>query len=284
MLAAVVGAALVVEALARERRTKFERFDLQVAGHGNIEVWEGRPGVIFKPWSAREETFYREAPSDVRSLLPEFLGVETIVRNHEELKFIALENFTSKFAAPSIMDLKIGFVLFREDASGLKKYRMQVKTANTTSGSIGLRVCGMHVRTGPGPDDCTDYGKEYGRTLTKDTFPEAFEAFIPDEARRPQLIAMFRERIKTIYKRISAIDGPEIRSSSLLLVYDREGLAVDVRMIDFAQSRFTQGHEQDINYIEGLEHLLNAMAHKSAVGVVGGFLSSEEASIKAQGG
>lgn len=250
---------LVAAAQCLKRRT-FKRFRLQVAGHGNIEEWDGRSGLVFKPWSAREEDFYRQAPSAMRPLLPHFLGVETIVRQREPAKFLALENFTSQFTRPSIMDLKIGFVLHCEDASGVKKHRMQMKTENTTSGSIGLRVCGMHVVNGPGHAGARDYDKEYGRTLTAETFASAFDVFIPDTTRRSHLISLFKEKIQRIYDCVSALEGPQIRSSSLLLVYDGERTAVDVRMIDFAQSRFTEETVKDANYIEGLEHLLTAMA------------------------
>ncbi|KAF7487772.1 Inositol hexakisphosphate kinase 1 [Sarcoptes scabiei] len=63
----------------------------------------------------------------------------------KEQKFILLENLTSNFEYPCIMDLKMGTRLHDDLASQTKIESHESKVNETTSGALGLRVTGIQV-------------------------------------------------------------------------------------------------------------------------------------------
>lgn len=58
---------------------------------------------------------------------------------------IVLENLTYGFGRPSVLDAKLGTVLYDADASEEKKARMIKKAQETTTGKVGLRFTGCQV-------------------------------------------------------------------------------------------------------------------------------------------
>jgi inositol-polyphosphate multikinase len=52
------------------------------------------------------------------------------------------------FRKPNILDIKLGTVLYDEDAPPDKKERMRNAARRTTSGETGIRLTGFQVRIG----------------------------------------------------------------------------------------------------------------------------------------
>jgi 1D-myo-inositol-tetrakisphosphate 5-kinase/inositol-polyphosphate multikinase len=123
-------------------------FPHQVAGHlGQLFIDPSDPLKVIKLCQPKEKDFYeamfnRESlPWKIvlRSWLPVYYG------NSNDGTFITLENLVGSFERPSIVDIKLGSVLYDADATDDKKRRLSQVSAETTSGSMGMRICGMKV-------------------------------------------------------------------------------------------------------------------------------------------
>ena len=58
-----------------------------------------------------------------------------------------LENISASFVKPNTLDLKLGTVLYDEDASPEKKKHLDEVAHRTTSAETGLRLTGFQVRS-----------------------------------------------------------------------------------------------------------------------------------------
>lgn len=58
---------------------------------------------------------------------------------------IVLENLAFTFNKPNIIDIKLGTVLFDQDASAEKRERMEKAARATTSHETGIRLTGFQV-------------------------------------------------------------------------------------------------------------------------------------------
>lgn len=94
---------------------------------------------------------------------------------------IVLENLAAAYERPNIMDIKLGIRLWADDASPEKRRKLDGVSAETTSGSLGLRVAGMkvwqphHVNT---KDEYKIYDKYYGRQFDDRTVRQPFKEFL----------------------------------------------------------------------------------------------------------
>ena len=57
-----------------------------------------------------------------------------------------LENLSHAFSKPNILDIKLGTVLYDDDASAEKRARMEKTARETTSLETGVRLTGFQVR------------------------------------------------------------------------------------------------------------------------------------------
>ena len=105
------------------------------------------------------------------------------------LSSIVLENAISGFVKPNVMDLKLGSKLWDDSASQEKRARLDLVSAQTTSGSLGFRITGMKVwqgsqATGAKLNEGLDeegyltYGKFYGRKFTAENVVDGLREFL----------------------------------------------------------------------------------------------------------
>lgn len=58
---------------------------------------------------------------------------------------IVLENAAKGFRKPNILDVKLGTVLYDEEAPPEKREKMEKRARHTTSGEAGIRLTGFQV-------------------------------------------------------------------------------------------------------------------------------------------
>ncbi len=64
------------------------------------------------------------------------------------IEYMVLENLSSKFHSPSVLDVKMGTRQHGDDACPEKVIKHKHTCANSTSGSLGIRLAGMQVTRG----------------------------------------------------------------------------------------------------------------------------------------
>jgi inositol-hexakisphosphate 5-kinase len=217
----------------------------QVAGHiGNI-ISNG--GTVIKLQTHQELDFYSQTVSvpSLVGVIPKYHGEATI----EGKPGIELEDLTSGFDKPCIMDLKLGAILYGADASPEKRKRMEEQALETTSGATGLRICGMRCYNGSEYDS---YDKSYGRSLTSSTLIQGFELYLSKD--KNNNLPFIIEKAEFILAQVRKSNF-KAGGCSLLILYDFAKQKSDVRLIDFAHAEITAAPDSDL--ISALHSLLS---------------------------
>ncbi|XP_030854286.1 inositol hexakisphosphate kinase 2-like, partial [Strongylocentrotus purpuratus] len=119
-----------------------------------------------------------------------------VLRSIETLpEFILLENLTSKFRSPCILDVKLGTKTYHKDHSEAKRQLHIDRDAATTTATLGLRLCGMQASKGS--YKCRN--KYDGRRLGKDGLRSALrEYFSTSDEVRMELLPPFIEKLEAL--------------------------------------------------------------------------------------
>ncbi|KAF1919720.1 inositol polyphosphate kinase-domain-containing protein [Ampelomyces quisqualis] len=250
--------------------SKLQSFGNAAAGHDGV-LSDESGSVVVKPCTQAEVAFYESVAAshpDLAAYLPTFMGqltlspketadtavesgtIETAEGKVERLHgkklatelHIVLENITSGFKKPNVLDLKLGAQLWDEQAKPDKRARLDAVSAETTSGSLGFRIAGMRAYKGtPVPDvpaHLNDFvqadkdggfwvfNKMYGRKFSAEDVNDGFVSYIFPGAksqaeldRAREVLAFFLGEVKDI---IQVLEKKETRmySASILLVYE----------------------------------------------------------------
>lgn len=229
--------------------------------------------ITFNPWSLR---CHKQQLSRMRSESKE----------RKLYKFLLLENVVHHFHFPCVLDLKMGTRQHGDDASEEKAARQMKKCAQSTSSTLGVRVCGMQVyQLDTGHYLCRN--KYYGRGLNTEGFRSALYQYLHNGIElRKDLFEPILAKLQSLKAVLERQASYRFYSSSLLIIYDgkdprseaylerkaeirlkQENLPeslqdasntesltvqpkVDVRMIDFAHSTF-KGFRDDITVHDG---------------------------------
>nr|XP_006119720.1 inositol hexakisphosphate kinase 1 isoform X2 [Pelodiscus sinensis] len=263
------------------QEAKSPKADLHIHSDVPFQMLDGNSSlssekISYNPWSLR---CHKQQLSRMRS--------ES--KDRKLYKFLLLENVVHHFRFPCVLDLKMGTRQHGDDASEEKAARQMKKCEQSTSATLGVRVCGMQVyQLDTGHYLCRN--KYYGRALSIEGFRSALGQYLHNGLElRKDLFEPILAKLRSLKAVLERQASYRFYSSSLLIIYDgkdnragmlaerraemrlkrvdsalpetlqddtstepgRPGLPkIDVRMIDFAHSTF-KGFRDDPTVHDG---------------------------------
>ncbi|XP_074493908.1 inositol hexakisphosphate kinase 1 isoform X1 [Sebastes fasciatus] len=165
--------------------------------------------ISHNPWSLR---CHKQQLSRMRS--------ESKDRKLFKPEFLLLENVVHHFSYPCILDLKMGTRQHGDDASEEKAARQMKKCEQSTSATLGVRVCGMQVyQLNTGHYLCRN--KYYGRGLSIEGFREALYQYMHNgKGLRQDLFEPILNKLRSLKDVLESQASYRFYSSSLLIIYE----------------------------------------------------------------
>ena len=182
----------------------------------------------------------------------------SVPRQHH---FILMEDLTGRLRRSCVLDLKMGTRQYGMDAISSKKRSQRKKCDRTTSRPLGVRVCGMQVRSsgyGSRPvltahsqvwnhatQSYVTQNKYMGRDIRADEFPSLLASFLYDGERLLVWhIPVLLQKLYALARIISRLKGFRFYGCSLLLIYDGDRDAQEafrVSALEHLSSRSKRG-------------------------------------------
>lgn len=152
---------------------------------------------------------------------------------------IVLENLTSGYTKPNILDAKLGKRLWADDAPLEKRQRFNSISEETTHKNFGCRIAGMRIYKGSedpaelDEEEYRIYDRDYGRVAVKDeNFIDEVRRFVfnkaagIDDGLGKAVCEGFARELKRVEEVLMAHET-RMYSSSILFIFEGDGKALD---------------------------------------------------------
>ncbi|KAF7684452.1 Inositol hexakisphosphate kinase 3 [Astathelohania contejeani] len=231
---------------------------------GSKQIYKYGNDKVAKPYNEIEEYFYKYFSKITilsQFIIPFYGTIRVDTSDGTQLDYIILEDLTSKFSKPCILDLKMGTRQYGINCSIEKRERKIKRCKETTSEKLGVRLCGLYVYKGAdyianniGVDNISPHkiwnvkkekewyfkNKYECRKIKLDEFRDNLIDYLSGNKRlRVELIDPLLILLKELRQAISMLNNIRLYGSSLLIIYEGEGDAyiqnrnVIVKIIDF---------------------------------------------------
>lgn len=224
-------------------KTQIKRMNLNNINFGD-SLFDWMPEYVGVLYPGASDDLIRETNCKIdENLLNKATDTLEIEGNNKQ--YLVLNNCLYGFKNPSIMDIKLGSILYDSNANNEKIKRMINVSKNTTSGSLNFRIAGMIIKNDFNdklPNDFKDFklkdvcnsniekgyltfDKYFGRKLTKDNIADGLKIYfrynkLPKKI-QDKIIQNFYVRLQMLY---NCLLEEEIRviSGSLFFVYEND--------------------------------------------------------------
>ncbi|KAK5965413.1 Kinase [Trichostrongylus colubriformis] len=190
-------------------------------------------------------------------MTPRFYGLTSVPIDKKDVDFLILEDVTSTYTRPAILDVKMGRITYDPVASATKREKEARKYPPQTV--LGFRILGYRMHCQDGNIVVKD--KEWGKGYDEYTILDGLLEFFSGRGIDPALISEALSKLDRVRQWFAKQTSFHFYASSLLFVYenDRSKPAnVQLVMIDFSHV-FPSNNQLDTNYIVGLNMLYSKM-------------------------
>ncbi|XP_067093624.1 inositol hexakisphosphate kinase 2-like isoform X1 [Osmerus mordax] len=238
------------KSLKREEELEQERLQEDEVHRYSLERSNAGPQHKHNPWSLKCHQQHLQKMKENAKQRNQYSILSPRTAGHGR-EFILLENLTWRHTVPCVLDLKMGTRQHGDDASEEKKAMHIRKCQQSTSASIGVRLCGMQVYQSDS-GQLMFMNKYHGRKLTLPGFKEALFQFFHDGRRlRRELLSPVLHKLRDMQAALESCESYRFYSSSLLIIYDGEPSCTHTRHRKGQSKEEEEEEEEEVEGDEG---------------------------------